>query len=171
MTDTICTERLVLRRARADDLMAIHAVLSDASAMRYWSTPPHTDLDQTRNWLSNMIDASPDISDDYVIEYKGVVIGKAGCYRIPDIGYILYPDHWGRGLAREAVGAVCATVLRRPDVDRLTADVDPRNTGSIALLQRLGFVETGRAAATWVVGGEVCDSLYFTLTRDVSETV
>ena len=30
-----------------DDLDALHAVMSDARAMRYWSTPPHGNLDQT----------------------------------------------------------------------------------------------------------------------------
>ena len=42
----------------------------------------------------------------------------------------------------------------------LTADVDPRNAASLALLRRHGFVETGRAAATWQIGDEWCDSIY-----------
>ena len=41
--DRIVTERLVLRRARADDLAAMHEVLSHPRAMLYWSTPPHRD--------------------------------------------------------------------------------------------------------------------------------
>ena len=93
--DEIRTDRLLLRRARADDLEAIHAVLSEPRAMRYWSTPSHRDLEQSRAWLDAMITAPRDISEDFVIERDGVVIGKAGCYRIPDIGYILHPGHWG----------------------------------------------------------------------------
>jgi RimJ/RimL family protein N-acetyltransferase len=46
----------------------------------------------------------------------------------------------------------------------LTADVDPRNLSSIRLLERHGFVETGRANGTWQVGDELCDSVYFRLT-------
>lgn len=44
----LVTPRLKLRRARPDDLLAMHAVLSNPAAMRYWSTPPHADLAGTR---------------------------------------------------------------------------------------------------------------------------
>ena len=53
----IRTARLRLRRARPDDLEALHAILSDPAAMRYWSSLPHESLDQTRDWLGNMISA------------------------------------------------------------------------------------------------------------------
>ncbi len=163
--DQIRTERLLLRRARTDDLGAMHAVLSEPRAMRYWSTPPHRDQDQTRAWLGGMITAPREISEDFIIERDGVVIGKAGCYRIPDIGYILHPDHWGQGLAQEALTVVVDRVFARFDMPAITADVDPRNVGSLKLLARLGFVETGRAKATWTVGDEVCDSVYLALKR------
>ena len=161
----IRTARLTLRRARIEDLDAIHAVLANRRAMRFWSTPPHASLDQTRLWLLSMIDAPADASDDYVVELDGQVIGKAGCWRLPEIGFILHPDHWGRGLAREALEAVIANVFSSFPVEELTADVDPRNAASLALLKRLGFVETGRAKGTWEVGEEVCDSVYLRLRR------
>lgn len=112
-----------------------------------------------------MIDAPADESDDYLIEYKGRVIGKAGCRRLPVIGFILHPDHWGRGLAREAVEAVIAHVFAAFPVEALTADVDARNAASLGLLKRLGFVETGREQGTSTVGGELCDSVYLALSR------
>ena len=42
----IVTPRLRLRRAQAGDLAALHAVFSHPVAMRYWSRPPHTELDR-----------------------------------------------------------------------------------------------------------------------------
>ena len=141
----LLTPRLRLRRATMADLGAMHAVLSDARAMRYWSSPPHADLAQTRDWLGKMIAAAPDASDDFVIEFQGKVIGKAGFWRVPEIGYILHPDHWGQGLATEALSAVVAHVFATRPIEAVTADVDPRNTASLKLLLRLGFVETHRA--------------------------
>ncbi len=161
----IVTPRLRLRRARADDLAAIHAIFSHPDAMRFWSTPPHQDLEQTRAWLADMIDADPALSDDFVIERDGAVIGKAGCWRLPEVGYILHPGHWGQGLAREALTAAVAHVFETFPIDALEADVDPRNTRSLTLLQRLGFVETGRAERTIQVAGEWCDSVYLSLSR------
>ena len=159
------TPRLRLRPARHDDLAAMHAVLSAPRGMRYWSTPPHADLEETRVWLTKMVEGAPGESCDFVIERDGMVIGKAGCWRLPEIGYILHPDHWGQGLATEALSAVIAHVFAHHPVHTLKADVDPRNAGSLALLARLGFRETHRAARTWLVGEEWCDSVYLALPR------
>ena len=161
----ILTSRLRLRRARIDDLDAMHAVLSHPQAMRYWSTPPHRDLDQTLEWLEGMIGAAPEESDDYVVEHQGRIIGKAGCWRVPEIGYILHPDAWGQGLAHEALTAVIAKVFATFPAGAIRADVDPRNAASLKLLGRLGFVETHRAARTWLVGEEWCDSVYLARPR------
>lgn len=143
----------------------MHAVLSHAGAMRYWSSPPHGDLEQTREWLGNMIAAPADESCDFVIEFEGAVVGKAGCWRLPEIGYILHPDVWGRGLALEALSAVIPQVFATFPIPAITADVDPRNAASLRLLGRLGFTETHRAARTWLVGEEWCDSVYLALAR------
>lgn len=162
----IVTRRLRLRHARPEDLAAIHAVLSDPHATRWWSTPPHASLDQTRMWLDDMIAGNKAGSDDFVIERDGVVIGKAGFWRLPEIGYILHPDHWGQGLGCEAVQAAVNHVFDQRPVEAITADVDPDNAASIRLLGRLGFARTGSAERTWNVGGEWKDSLFYGLTRE-----
>ena len=161
----IVTSRLVLRRARAEDLEAIHAVLADPRATLYWSTPPHADLDETRRWLDSMISAPADESDDFIVEHDGRVIGKAGCWRLPEIGYILHPDYWGRGLAREALEAILPRLFDRFAIPAVTADVDPRNAASLRLLRGLGFRQTGKAERTWCIDGEWSDSLYLSLDR------
>lgn len=159
----LVTPRLKLRRARPDDLLAMHAVLSNPAAMRYWSTPPHADLAGTRAWLDDMIASD---GEDFVVERDGQVIGKAGCYALPSVGYILHPDWWGQGLATEALSAALAHVFATRPVGRLVADVDPRNGASLRLLEKLGFRETHRAARTWLVGEEWCDSVYLALARE-----
>jgi RimJ/RimL family protein N-acetyltransferase len=163
--DRIETERLILRRAREDDLEAMHAVLSHPVATRYWSTLPHEHLGVTREWLGGMIAADPSESDDFVVELDGRVIGKAGFYRLPEIGYILHPDHWGRGYASEALRAVIEHVFAHYDVEALTADIDPDNAASIRVMEKLGFRISGRASRTWNIGGKWHDSVYLELRR------
>ena len=160
-SDEIRTERLVLRRARMDDVAAMHVVMSNPIAMRYWSTPPHTDRRQTEQWVASMVEADPS-RDDFMVTLEGRLIGKMGAWRLPEFGFLIDPAHWGKGLAREALDAF---VERRRGLGsiELTADVDPRNAASIRLLERAGFVETGRAKGTWQVGDELCDSVYFRL--------
>jgi RimJ/RimL family protein N-acetyltransferase len=164
MTELV-TSRLRLRRARPADLDGLHAVFSHPVAMRYWSRPPHTELEQTREFLDSMIAAPSDLSDDFVVEHEGRAIGKAGCWRLPEVGYILHPDYWGQGLASEALTAVIGHVFSTRAIEAIKADVDPRNEGSLRLLARLGFVETHRAERTWLVGEEWCDSVYLALKR------
>ena len=155
---------MCLRPARADDLAALHGILSDARATAYWSTPPHTDLAQTRDWLQSMIEIPSHEGEDFVVEFQGRVIGKAGLYRFPEIGFILDPAAWGRGFASEAVGAVLERAFTRHALGEVLADVDPRNERSLRMLTRLGFEECGRAQWTWRVGDEWCDSVYLRLT-------
>lgn len=162
----IRTERLLLRPAREADLDAIHRVLSDLRAMRYWSTPPHASIEQTRDWLAATIAIDPSVGEDFVVEHDGRLIGKAGLYRFPEAGFIFHPDVWGRGFAAETLGAVIARAFAVHGLDRVEADVDPRNAASLRLLARLGFEETARAARTWLVGGEWCDSVYLRLGRE-----
>lgn len=170
MIDEIVTARLRLRRATMEDLPAIHDVLRQPEAMRYWSTPPHPDMETTAAWLGGMVASPREVSEDFVVEWESRVIGKAGFYRLPDIGYILHPDAWGRGLAREALTAVIDHVwTTRPEIEALTADVDPRNERSLRLLEGLGFERTGYAERTFLVGEEWCDSVFLGLRRPSGE--
>lgn len=163
--EEIATPRLRLRGARLDDLDDLHAIFSHPTAMRYWSSPPHADINETRAWLASMIEASPRTSLDYVIERDGRVIGKAGCWRAPEVGYILHPDHWGQGIALEALEAAIPEIFAAFPIAAITADVDPRNTASLRLLGRLGFVETGRAERTFNIAGQWADSVYLSRAR------
>ncbi|WP_395329316.1 GNAT family N-acetyltransferase [Novosphingobium sp. BL-8H] len=157
------TERLLLRPALADDAEALHAIFVQPAAMAYWSRPRHTDIAETRDWLSGMIAIPPDQGEDFIVTLDGRVIGKAGLWRFPEIGFILDPACWGQGFAREALEAVIERAFTVHRLPHITADVDPRNQRSLALLARLGFVETGRAARTWQVGDVWCDSVYLRL--------
>lgn len=162
----LTTPRLTLRRARMTDAEALHRVFTDPRAMRYWSEPPHQSLARSREWLQSMVDAPADSADDFVIVHEGAVVGKCGAWRLPEIGYILAPGLWGRGLAREALSAVIAHLFAaHPGLTQLTAEVDPRNAASLGLLARLGFHETGRAERTMQWGNEWCDSVYLALER------
>lgn len=144
----------------------MHAIMRQPRAMAYWSTPPHDSEDQTREWLANMASIPPALGEDFIVEHEGRVIGKAGFYRFPDIGYMFDPMVWGQGFAGEAVGAVIARGFAIHDLPSVQADVDPRNKASIRLLERLGLTETHRQARTWLVGDQWCDSVYFALTRE-----
>lgn len=139
----------------------MHRIMGDPEAMRYWSTLPHDSVATTANWVRAMMDPPAD-SDDFMVTLQGEVIGKLGAWELPDIGYLIDRAHWGRGYAGEALAAFIAH-RRRAGSTHLTADTDPANRASIRLLQRHGFLETGSAAKTWLIGGVWHDSIYWRL--------
>ena len=161
----IRTARLLLRRPRLDDLEAMFEMMSDPVAMRYWSTLPHADREVTRLWLEQKIARTADGGEDFVIEHEGRVIGDVGAGRLPDFGFMLRRDCWGKGFATEASRAFIDHAFRNTAATELRADVDPRNTASLRVLDRLGFAETGRAERTFLLGDEWCDSVYLVLQR------
>lgn len=104
-------------------------------------------------------------NQDYLIQLSGQVIGLAGSNPLPDFGFILHPDFWGMGLAEEASRGVIDHIFASLPVPALTAEADPRNAASLALLGRLGFRKTGEAKHTLRVGAKWVDSVYFRLER------
>ncbi len=153
-------DSVTLRPFRNADAEALHPIFADPEAMRFWSTPPHASLEDTRAFVRATIAATSEgRGDDQVIVFEGRVIGKAGLWDNREIGFILAPEYWGRGLAREAVGLVIARARAR-GVTSIRADVDPRNSACLGLLRRMGFVQVGEAKAVMKVGDEWVDSVY-----------
>lgn len=168
--DQIHSERLRMRRVRPDDLGAIHGIMSDPETMRFWSTPPHATLDETERWFASMLEADlAGDSDEFILEHQGVVIGKLGAWRLPEIGFFIHRECWGQGFASEALRRFIG-YAQQLDLECLTADVDPRNTACLRVLAKCGFRETGRASATYMVDGLACDSVFLKLGLNGADT-
>jgi ribosomal-protein-alanine N-acetyltransferase len=57
--------------------------------------------------------------------------------------------------------------FQRLDLNRLEADIDPRNAASARTLERLGFQKEGHLRERWIVNGEISDTgLYGLLRRE-----
>ena len=159
----LTTERLVLRAAQDGDLEPLFAVYSNPLAMKYWSNAPHESPEDTRPSFEKL--SLPGERMYFVIECEGSVIGTAGIHEGDEIGFILHPDYWRKGLMREAVQRIIAHAWATTDFDQITADADPENAASVGFLTALGFKETGRAKNTFCVDGHWSDSVYFALPR------
>ncbi len=103
-------------------------------------------------------------SSDLSSPETGEVIGKVGIWSAEksEIGFMLNQDHWGKGYMAEALTVVLPHIWKQ-GVQRIVADVDPGNDGSMGILKKFAFVETGRECRTGEVGGMWYDSVYFAL--------
>ena len=77
------------------------------------------------------------LQDDKIIGDIGIHFLEDG-YQV-EIGYTIAPDYQGKGYAYEAVTAVIGYIFSVLAKHRITASVDPDNTNSIKLLEKLGF--------------------------------
>ena len=159
------TPRLTLRPMEQRDAPDLHACFSDPAVMRYFADT-HTTLEETENWVRAAVSAAPKSICEYVLVSDGKVIGKAGIWSRPELGFLLQRDHWRRGLMNEALSAFLPAVSESMGLTEITADVDPRNSACLTLLKRLGFTETSRATKTIQIAGHWCDSIY--LARDAT---
>lgn len=163
----IRTERLLLRAAQAEDAVPLFEVFGNADVMRYWSSAPHTRLEETEALVAG-IEKIAGENRYFVVEQQGRAVGTAGFWEGNEIGFILHPECWQLGYGTEILTALIRHGFDTLGFDSIIADVDPRNEASIGLLTKLGFMETHRAERTIKIGEEWFDSIYFALTRHQS---
>jgi RimJ/RimL family protein N-acetyltransferase len=165
---TLDSERLRLRHPLPSDASALLDVFSDADALRYWSHGPLADLDAARTYLADMETGWRDrrsfrwaITDRESDRLIGTVtlMSWSQDNRRAEIGFILHPTHHGRGLASEAVRTALAFGFGPMNLHRVEADVDPENTGSLRLLERIGFQREGHLRQRWFTFGTWKDTV------------
>ncbi len=155
LTESIRTERLLLRPFRPSDVEAVHRASQDPDIQRWISSipVPYT-LEDARTFVEDVAprERADRLGLSVVVEADGELMGTAGLYlragRLgPEIGYTIAP--WGRrrGYAAETAHALAdwGLALGAPRV-HLFADV--ANTASQAVAVRAGFTREGVVRAS-----------------------
>jgi ribosomal-protein-alanine N-acetyltransferase len=162
---TLGTPRLVLRALGLEDLDPYFAAYSHPEAMRHWSCAPLADRTAARAYLEASMDPARMLTWSILRREDEAWLGTATLsgvdleHRRAELGVLLDPSHWGRGYAKEALGAVLDYGFGSLALHRVEADVDPRNEASLRVLERLGFVREGLLRERWGVGGSRQDGL------------
>jgi RimJ/RimL family protein N-acetyltransferase len=155
----IRTERLYLRRWRAEDAEALHPILiANYEHLAPW-IPPRvatpavvpllaerlaafgSEFDADREWRFAML-----TSDERTLLGEIDLFPRSAIGRVPfadadraEIGYWLRADETGRGLVTEAVRAIVDVAKRTGRFTHLEIRCDARNAPSAAVPERLGF--------------------------------
>lgn len=170
----IATERLVLRRLAAADAGALFAIFSDPEVMRYWSSAPWTGMEQAGEYIAGADEglARGDMLRLGIeVAATGRLAGQIALYsfsqqnRRCDVGYALGRAHWGHGYLGEALAAVLDHGFSELALNRVEADIDPRNAASAKALERMGFRHEGLMRERWIVAGEICDTAFYGLLK------
>ena len=146
--DPIETERLILRPLTEGDAGFIFELVNDFSFIQNIGDRNVRTLEDAKRYITNGPVASYARNGFglYLVELKdtGQPIGMCGLIRRNmlndvDIGYAYLPRYWSKGYAIEAALAMKQYAREVIGLKRMVAVVDPQNTGSIRLLEKLGM--------------------------------
>ncbi|MDO7834719.1 GNAT family N-acetyltransferase [Sphingobium sp. HBC34] len=148
---TLETIRLILRPHRVEDYAACRTLWADAQVVRHIGGVPQ---DAQAVWFRLLRYAGMWALLGYgmwVIEERdsGVLLGEAGLLSaergiaylegVPEAGWVLGRDAWGRGIATEAMQAILQWADAHLDAPAIRCIIDPGNLASIKVAGKLGF--------------------------------
>jgi RimJ/RimL family protein N-acetyltransferase len=168
----ITTERLSLRPLRAEDAEIIAAYRNDPQVAQYQGWPlPYTPEDSAQ-LIAEMVGRSPGEPGWVQIGLQrvssGELIGDLALNtqgQQAEVGVTLSAAVQGQGYASEGLGGLIQYAFRVLGLDRLQAEIDPRNLAVAKLLSRLGFVHLETQIGTYLHRGEWADNAVYTLGR------
>ena len=143
----ICTERLTLRPFNEGD---------GAAVADYWNSDPNwsrfnesVPLDHTirdaQKFVAEMISRDREDQPSWAVLLEGRVVGVVSLtflqdHRVSVIGYGIHGGLKGRGISAEASTAVLKCAFDcYPQLQKVRARTDAKNTASIRVLDKLGF--------------------------------
>jgi RimJ/RimL family protein N-acetyltransferase len=168
------TERLLLRPFDAGDLDALFAIHSRPDVARYLYWRPRT-RDEVRTALEEKIrgrgigSVGDSLTLAVVLRATTELIGECNLHllsdehRQGDIGFIVHPDHHGRGYATEAARVMLRLAFEDLELHRVIGRLEARNTASARVLEKLGMRREAHLVENEYVKGEWQSELVYAI--------
>lgn len=143
------TERLILREFTIDDLDAFALLMADPEVMRFSLNGPMNKEQAKEYFQKRILDhyshygyglyAVVQKTDNSPVGFVGLMSQNIDGESKTELGYRLYPKHWGKGLATEACLAVCQYAFTKLGFGELISIIDSKNTRSLEVAKRIGM--------------------------------
>jgi len=172
------TDRLLLRKMTNDDLEDFFLLRSDQRIMQYIDRPLHKTIEETRQMIQSidqLYESREGINWGITLKDNPKLIGTIGYYRMKkeyfrvEIGYLLHPDHWRKGIMSEAIQAVTDYGFAKMKAHTIIADINPDNTASRMILEKNGFVKEAHFKDSYYINGRFEDAAIYTLFAPTQE--
>jgi RimJ/RimL family protein N-acetyltransferase len=124
-----------LREVKESDLPVFYEDQADPDASRMAAVASRDEEAFTEHWRKILADESSLIR---TILFDGQVAGNVLSFErdgLREVGYWISRDHWGKGIATEALDAFLVEDTTRPIYARVASD----NFGSVRVLEKSGF--------------------------------
>ena len=165
------TERLLLRRMQATDAPELFFLRSDPTVMRYIDREPAKAIKDAADFIDKInqeIDKNNNITWAIaLLEQPDRMIGNITYWRFErehdrgEIGYVLHPDFWRRGLMKEALRVVLDFGFDTMKMHSVEANINTGNKASGALLEASGFKKEAHFRENYFYNGQYLDSIIY----------
>jgi RimJ/RimL family protein N-acetyltransferase len=171
------TERLLLRPFVEGDLEAFYDMYRHEEVARYLPWEP-----RTRELATGMLERVKTLTSfeaeghairlAAVLPESGAVIGDISLnganreHREGEIGFVINPDHQRHGYATEACRAVLRLGFEVLGLHRIIGRADPRNAGSVGVMERLGMRREAHFRQNELIKGEWWDEVVYAVLED-----
>ncbi|MEJ7588483.1 MAG: GNAT family protein [Ferruginibacter sp.] len=167
----LTTSRLLLRKMTLNDAPEILKLRSDENVMRYIDKERASNISDAERFINKILD-SLDNNDGItwgmaLKENADILIGSIGYWRIikehyrAEIGYMLHPYHWKKGLMKEALLKVIDTGFTHLKLHSMEAHINPGNEASAAILVSTGFRKEAHFKENFFFGGVFRDTAIY----------
>jgi ribosomal-protein-alanine N-acetyltransferase len=99
----------------------------------------------------------------------GTMIGNIGFWRVisqhyrSEIGYMLHPDFWGKGIMKEALLAAADYGFNKMKLHSIEAHINPDNAASGKVLEKAGFIREAYFKEDTFFKGRFIDTAIYSL--------
>ncbi len=146
----LATARLRLRPLTADDVDALVPIYTNPEITRYFAAdvPDRAAVDAlVRRRLTRPVGAG---MGSWVLDLDGTTVGLGHIWPsaylpagLPEMGWLLGQEFWGKGLATEAAAAILDHGRYRLGLPTVWALIHRDNKASLAVADRLGMLDVG----------------------------
>jgi RimJ/RimL family protein N-acetyltransferase len=168
---SLSNNRLSLREFTKEDWIHVHQYASLETVCQYQPWGPNTEK-ETQEFVDQIIDSITNIPREryaFAISYtdENKMIGTVELNirdfhnRCGEISYILHPDYWGMGIAKDAARLIMEFGFNQCNLHRIYATCDPRNIASAKLLEKVGMTFEGRIRDDLLIRDGWRDSMVF----------
>jgi RimJ/RimL family protein N-acetyltransferase len=171
----IQTARLLLRPFESGDLEVVNDMHSREDMLR-WLYEEAGTVESDRVWLEGRrrrvrFGLTGDGLGFAVVLRDGTVVGDVSLtltsaeHRQSEIGFLVHPDHQGRGYATEAGAALLDLAFDTFQLHRVAGRLEARNVASARVLEKLGMRREAHLVENELVKGEWQSELVYALLR------
>ena len=165
------TERLLLRKLERKDAKEMFFLRSDKNVLRHLGKEPAKSIAEVEEFIASI---NKGIDENNAILWgiaflsePSTIIGticlwnfKRENYR-SEIGYLLHPGHWRKGIMKEAINAVVDYGFNVLGLHSIEALLSPENIASSFVLERTGFVKEGHLKESFYFNGKFSDTAIY----------